>query len=134
MDDLTNRLNKLSENLMRNIMLTARVEAEKFYRKSFDDEGFTDRSKKKWQAVKRKSGGKILTKSGRLADTLRAQISGTEIRIISPLPYAKIHNEGGQAGVNGSATIPKRQFVGESEALEKIIGTEIEKLIKKVLP
>ena len=133
MNDLSKKLNKLNNNLHRNIMLTVSVEAEKFYRRSFDNEGFTDRSREKWKAVHRKSGGKILTQSGRLADTLRASISGSEVKISSPLPYARVHNEGGKAGRNGSVTIPKRQFVGESAQLNEIIDKEITALIEREL-
>jgi phage gpG-like protein len=134
MNDLIKDLNILKANLHKDIMRVARVESEKFFKRSFDNEGFTDKNLNKWQAVKDiNKKGKILTKTRALADTLKATVSGDTILINSPTKYAKIHNEGGQAGRGGSATIPKRQFIGKSAKLEGIIDRQIERLINKRL-
>ena len=53
------------------------------------------------------------------------KISGKSISIFTDVPYAKIHNEGGRAGRNHSARIPRRQFMGVSQMLNK----EIEHMI-----
>ncbi|MDR1846744.1 MAG: hypothetical protein LBR17_01320, partial [Bacteroidales bacterium] len=50
-----------------------------------------------------------------------------EAHIVSNLPYSAVHNEGGQAKVFGkySFTMPKRQFMGNSERLQNDISDKI---------
>lgn len=124
------------------------VEAVKFYKKSFHDEGFTNASLEKWKEVKRRenpkrpdraaASRKILT--GETSDLGRSieYIPSPELVIIrsdttksgSKKSYAAAHNEGTTtAGRNRNITIPKRQFIGESVTLNKII---IEKLNQKL--
>ena len=52
MNDLINDLNNLQANLHKDILRIARVESEKFFKRSFDNEGFTDKGLTKWQSVK----------------------------------------------------------------------------------
>jgi phage gpG-like protein len=65
----------------------------------------------KWQQV---SGGVLFT-------------AGTK--------YAKIHNEGGKMKVFGkhSATMPKRQFMGDSKVLRDRLGRMVSSDIKRIL-
>lgn len=76
------------------------VYAINHYKKSFRDEGFTDDSLVRWQKRKKKRDDKgrgILTKSGRLRRSLVAKKMGRyAVRINSNVPYAVIHNEGGE--------------------------------------
>ena len=59
------------------------------------------------------TGGKTLTKSADLRRSLDyiAYSDGSMIAG-SPSIYARIHNEGGQAGPSRSVTLPQRRFLG----------------------
>lgn len=114
--------------------------AVRHFKKSFEDEGFTDRSFKRWDEVKRRqsrnvSGArasrKILTgDTGNLGDSIDYKFAGNDIIIKSNLEYSEAHNKGtSTAGRNRNTKIPKRQFIGDSKALDD----EIEKLIKREL-
>jgi len=133
MDDLIKNLKEAAQSAYREIMVTAEVEAENHFKESFDNEGFTNKNLEKWQPVKRKKGGKILTGTGTLADTLDVKGSNGVLKVTSPTAYAQVHNEGGNAGRNGSAKIPKRQFIGPSEKLNETFGKETERIINKHL-
>ena len=106
--------------------------AVKFFRSNFDREGFLDRSVSKWKRRKYKPRGgqkKILTVSGRLKRSIRRlQTSWGRIVIGSKdVIYAERHNE-------GLAGMPKRQFIGESNTLEKALKKRIEKEIRNFEP
>ena len=74
-----------------------------------------------------------------LQRSIRCDVSGTNITISSDKPYAQIHNDGGTVKVFGkhSATMPQRQFIGESKELnakiESIIDTNVEDIINKAM-
>lgn len=104
--------------------------AMKHYKKSFDDEGFTDITLKKWKPLKRERevtyrGGKILSRTERLKNSLKKRVmsSKTEFSftIFSNLIYADIHNWGmwGKAWGKHRFKMPKRQFIGYSRILDK---------------
>lgn len=54
----------------------------------------------------------LLVKSGRLRKSIRLNVSSEKIKIATPTPYAKYHNE-------GTNKIPARQFLGKSAALTR---------------
>ena len=89
------------------------------------------------KAKTRKSGAipPILVNKGHLRDSLdyNADFNAGQAVISSDLPYAQVHNEGGTAGRNASAAIPKRQFMGPSKALDRKIITKIERELTKIL-
>ena len=120
-----------------------KIMALEYYHNSFQNQGFTDSSFQPWRSRKNekravflgkrvKYGRKdsasnrgLLVKTGRLRRSIMGKISGKSISIFTDVPYAKIHNEGGRAGRNHSARIPRRQFMGVSQMLNK----EIEHMI-----
>jgi len=52
---------------------------------------------------------------GGLRGSINYRIQGAQLSLGSPLPYARIHQEGGQAGKGGAATIPARPYLGVSD-------------------
>lgn len=56
----------------------------------------------------------ILRASGALRGSINAAASDTDVRIGSALPYAAIHQLGGEAGRNRKVTIPARPYLGLS--------------------
>lgn len=142
MKDLIDKLEKVKQYLENDLKDDVGIQAKNHFKKSFRDEGFTDKSLTKWKEVKRRQGDlkgakskrKILTgETKQLHDSIDYRTTGSGVEIVSDVVYAQIHNEGGKAGRNGSATIPKRQFIGESDTLNKNITTEIEVEITKRL-
>lgn len=124
----------------------ASIEAEKFFKRSFLNQGFTDRALVKWDERKddTRPGGAVLTSTGNLRDSIQiAKVSQKQVALINGAPYAKIHNEGGRIrvvqyirphtrnnlfgrGIRAQIqahsrkvdfTMPKRQFMGHSETL-----------------
>lgn len=122
------------------------VEAVRHFKKSFHDEGFTDKALVKWKDVKRRtsprksqvgkasSKRKILTgETGDLGDSLDWTASGQGVVISSDVPYAQVHNDGLRAGRGKGFKMPKRQFVGKSEVLVNKIASIIEPELRRIL-
>lgn len=76
---------------------------------------------------------KLLYDTGRLKDGLDFKTNGNQITITSDVKYANIHNQGGKAGKGLKANIPKRQFVGMTNELKKIIKDSILNKFKNAL-
>lgn len=115
-----------------------------FYEEGFQNEGFTDQSLVTWQEVKRREepvakGAKgrrpILTGDTKdLGRSIQAEEGTAEVKIRSDKSYASAHNEGTtNAGRNNSTTIPQRQFIGESQELNRQIEEEIERKLGELL-
>jgi phage gpG-like protein len=113
-----------------------RVEGVKHFKKSFQDEGFTDDVLEPWVDVsekrkeqKRKKNGNlppILTDTADLGNSIQGTITGRDITFGSDLPYAQRHNE-------GLAGMPKRQFMGASRALNRKIEEQLDKGFGRIL-
>jgi len=77
----------------------AAVEGLNFFKANFDRQSFLDDRLKFWEPRKndKTPGRKILIGkgSGRLKRSLRKETTGMDIKWVSDVPYAKIHNEGG---------------------------------------
>jgi phage gpG-like protein len=63
-----------------------------------------------------------------------AEIDNNRFRMIVDLPYAAIHNEGGEGKAFGKYpfTMPKRTFVGQTNELTTMQRGQIDKTIKKI--
>lgn len=114
-------------------------EAVSHFKKGFQKgvEGFTDKGLVKWQEVKRRINPRrpdraaaerpILTgETGDLGRSIEYEIAGDKAIIYSDVSYARYHNE-------GTEKMPKRQFIGESEALDKKIMRKTNKKIEDIL-
>ena len=112
MENLIEKLQKANNFFSKDVYEVIGGEAEKFYKKSFRDEGFTDKSLEKWKDVKRRtnprpsqrkkasssgsrkfvspegvetSGQAILTNSGYLGESIKYEVTP---------PYIVIHASG----------------------------------------
>lgn len=176
------KLKKLRKFLEKDIYIILGEEAVNHFQESFDNEGFTDKTLKKWDDVKRRDSNsswygfkygskakkpanhpsrngtkrkykkrkdspttnyspaatkhKILRGStGDLKQSIAYKISGRKVHVFSDKKYAKVQNEGGKIKVfgNASATLPKRQFMGRSDALKRKIKKEWKRELNKKL-
>lgn len=95
--------------------------AENFQKQAFDGVKWKPRKR---NLRKRDAKRAILVDTGRLRRSFRVKLATTEVIIIStPIPYAQFHNE-------GTAKLPKRQFIGMSKQLEASIDRAIAGLLK----
>lgn len=144
--DFTELQRKMREKLQQ-LPRKIGVDAMRFFQDNFKKQGFVDKNLKKWaprkadlllinaskttqkKAKKKKRPSKrgILRLTGELRNSLKYQIKGNEITVFSRKEYANIHNEG--LPMKNGKRMPKRQFVGNSDALNK----KIKKLIERQL-
>lgn len=143
----TNRLQKEFKELFEKYAPTiAGKTAVSYFKKNFQNEAW---GRVKWQEVKRrtdphvkgaKATRKILTgETGDLARSIEIKsISNGQVVIwtspsaFSKEPYGRVHNEGLRAGRDKGFIMPKRQFMGESEELNALIISEIERKLKQI--
>ncbi|HBX44466.1 MAG TPA: virion morphogenesis protein [Porphyromonadaceae bacterium] len=132
------------------------VEAVNHYKKSFADEGFTDKVLNPWKDVKRRNpdsswyGHSGQTGRFSQARTTAPVLSGETrelqnsitfrrtdrgVRISNDKPYAHVHNYGGRAKIYGKKEfqMPQRRFVGRSAVLIGNINTKIKKEFTRIL-
>ena len=110
------------------------------FKDTFRDQGFYDSYLKPWQPRKfndkKKSKRGLLIKSGALRRSIIIkQATFKAIRVGSySLPYASIHNQGlmGTAWGKYPFKMPKRQFIGKSKLLNRLIKKKIKQHLKKL--
>jgi len=155
---ILDNVSKAIENLPNRVAATAVI----FSKKRFVEQNWHDTEEKPWQKRSRqRRGGKarqrgaVLVDSGTLKRSIRV-ISADKQRVIigTDVPYAQIHNEGLDAPLpvkahtrrsrkgrshtvrahSRNVKMPKRQFIGESQALateiKNMIHAEIEKALQ----
>lgn len=114
------------------------TEGVNFSKESWRRQGWQDTSFSKWKkrkpGQKRNEGRAILVDSGDLRKSVR--IIGTspgKARYGSDLVYAPVHNFGLRAGRGKGFKMPKRQFVGQSKALQLKMNRIIDVVYMKIL-
>ena len=89
-----------------------------FFTLNFNLQGFQADTLRMWQARQsesRKSIGRaLLVNTGKLKRSIQFSAGASSVLIYSDVQYASYHNE-------GTARIPQRQFMGQSDALNKQI-------------
>lgn len=83
-----------AEQLKRNILDDMRVELSGEFHKNFERKAFFS---DKWKPRAKKGGkGSLLVVAGTLRRSIKAEVRGNGVRFSSAVPYATIHNEGGE--------------------------------------
>lgn len=160
MQDLQRLLDRAANELPDKGLRVMGVEGKNFIAKNFQDQGFTDTTTNKWKARKttdangkditkyrsnrrgrtgslnqygsRNAGRAILvgfnTGGDKLKNSFKYTVDNGKKRVVfrSYKPYAQVHNE-------GSAIMPKRQFIGKSAHLDGKIGDKIKTELDKLL-
>ncbi len=133
------------------------TEAVNHYRESFHNEGFTDKTKRPWQDVKRRdpaspwygfdpdnkkhfsqtrASDKILTgDSKELQNSITYAKKPGCVTVYTDKPYAAVHQFGLPAKIFGKKTfkMPARPFIGRSEVLMQKIYDKIKRDLNKIL-
>lgn len=98
-DKFNAKLDRLMRLLREIVPKRIAGDAERHYKESFRNQGFTDQSLVKWRPTKKGKPGRILKASGALMNSVRverADINGIRVTAGGQhVPYAKLHNEGG---------------------------------------
>ena len=112
--------------------------AADFFTENFQRQGFLNKTVEPWRDVKRRThprntpkgqtaaGRKILFgKTRNLEPSIDYDTNAGKVVVYSDVHYAPYHNE-------GTDKIPKRQFIGDSEKLNELVITEIERKLKDI--
>lgn len=88
--------NKDMQRVIRNILKDIKVDLGDEFDKNFERQSFF--FEEAWQRRKSpvRQGGKTLIDTGQLRRSIRSVTTDTSIRFFTDLPYAEIHNEGGE--------------------------------------
>ena len=93
------KLARLQRTLVSVVPKRVAAVAERHFKESFRQQGFTDSSFSRWRPTKNGKANRTLKKSGRLMNSVRvAHATWNRIQVVAGgqhVPYAKIHNEGG---------------------------------------
>jgi phage gpG-like protein len=133
--DFTIRISRTRAFFQRDAKRIIRIEGIRHFKKSFQDEGFTDAVLEKWPDItparkkeKRRGNGSlppILTDTGDLGNSITGEETSQGVTFSSDKVYAQRHNE-------GLAGMPKRQFMGPSQQLEQTIMRKLDKGIGRI--
>ena len=86
------------DQIIRNILRDIQVEMKDEFDRNFEREAFFSEAWKRRRSPTR-PGGHILVASGDLRRSIRSEIRENSVVFMSDLPYAAIHNEGGEIKV-----------------------------------
>lgn len=86
------------KQVIRNILKDIRVELSDEFDRNFERQGFFSEA---WQRRKSptRPGGSILIDTGTLRKSIHSRLTDTSITFYSDVPYAEIHNDGGEITV-----------------------------------
>lgn len=104
LDDVMRRLAEAQEYIKQDVPVLIGVLGETHFKQSFHNEGFTDKGLQKWAPRKTKRTGstnsqKVLTQSKKLENSVVHRVEGNTVIFSSDMPYAQVHNEGGNITV-----------------------------------
>lgn len=112
-------------------------DAQRFFLSSWDKQGFTDVVTTPWaprkKETKKTKGKSILVGTGRLRRAVSQSakiVTFEKIKFEVNLPYAAIHNYGGNLGNGGK--MPKREFMGDSKTLRDLLEKKINLVVEKI--
>jgi len=131
------------ETLMnRTLPIKVGVLAKAHFQQNFEKGGFVDSGLKKWKPAKRLTKGEkgaannygtLLSERNHLFSSITYVPGNAQVKIINPVEYAAVHNEGLKAGRGKGFTMPKRQFIGKSHELEVNVEDKIDSEIRIIL-
>lgn len=117
------------EKLERELPIILSEQAKNFFQDSFANQGFTDKTLIKWKPSRaaQARGGATLVKNGFLRNSIKVtKLTPMGFSVGSDMPYARQHNQGEKGQV-------KRQFIGKSIRLEKLMQARINREIRKAM-
>jgi len=135
--DIIARAPKQVERAMRDeIPRKAAIIAKKHFRQNFRDGGFTDDGLHAWKKTRRQEAGSpykpLTSERNHLMNSVDAVPAPGQVTVVNPVPYARIHNEGGTIHTNPTVT-PKMRKMAWAKAYS-IAGVSKGDKLPKDLP
>ena len=135
--DIIARAPKQVERAMRDeIPRKAAIIAKNHFRQNFRDGGFTDDGLHAWKKTKRQEAGSpykpLTSERNHLMNSVDAVPAPGQVTVVNPVPYARIHNEGGTIHTNPTVT-PKMRKMAWAKAYS-IAGVSKGDKLPKDLP
>ena len=135
--DIIARAPKQVERAMRDeIPRKAGIIAKNHFRQNFRDGGFTDDGLHAWKKTKRQEAGSpykpLTSERNHLMNSVDAVPAPGQVTVVNPVPYARIHNEGGTIHTNPTVT-PKMRKMAWAKAYS-IAGVSKGDKLPKDLP
>lgn len=142
--EFTSFITKVQRKLDQNIKKLPgiiKVEGLQFIGDNFQKQGFETKkgTYTKWpekKTINRSSPGNqaTLVSTGRLRRSWQSESTADAHKVVfrSSTPYAAVHNEGLRAGKPPGFTMPQRQMIGESPALNSRVESKVDMVMKKI--
>jgi phage gpG-like protein len=147
-DDLKKKFEKLAREapaFMDNVApkavskVAADLFKESFQKEGFDDGGWEEVNRRKGATYARKKDGKAVKNYAKGAATMRPILTGSTADLGRSIEGDNIKSTGGRAVVKakfygkfhneGMGNLPKRQFMGQTNELNRRISGELDKLL-----
>lgn len=96
-----------------------RVELTEEFKENFRRKGFFENNT--WKHAKTGNSSRTLLKSGNLMRSIQGEVQGNSVVFTSSMPYASIHNEGGEITITQKM---KNFFWAKHLELKKVNSTE----------
>lgn len=147
-DDFAKKMNEVWEKLKEfpsKLPDIVKGEGLQFIADNFKKQGFEnapgqvqkwqDRKEPRDKKKKKRNNRSLLVDSGQLKRSWDKEThsGATDVTFMSSRPYAEVHNDGGRAGRGGGFTMPARQMIGDSKALQQRIEEKIDREVEKLL-
>lgn len=135
--DIIARAPKQVERAMRDeIPRKAAIIAKNHFRQNFRDGGFTDDGLHAWKKTRRQEAGSpykpLTSERNHLMNSVDAVPAPGQVTVVNPVPYARIHNEGGTIHTNPTVT-PKMRGMAWARCYS-IAGVRKGEKLPKELP
>ena len=138
---LQQREKELKRALERTIPVKVGREAKNHFQENFLKGGFVDNGLHPWPRSKRQGTSKgakgsyktLLSGRNHLYSSISYRAEPYRVTLTNDVPYARVHNEGLRAGRGKGFTMPRRQFMGESPELHRVLREKIEKHLNKII-
>lgn len=133
---------ELKHLMMRTLPVMVATIAQKHFRDNFRKSGFVDTDLVRWKRSKRQDNPMdkdrnyktLLSRRNHLFNSISKRTQPFTAIIFTDVVYAKVHNEGGTAGRPGHRFVmPKRQFIGHSRSLDRLVSSKIEQQVHALL-
>ena len=113
--DIIARAPKQVERAMRDeIPRKAAVVAKNHFMHNFDESGFVDDGLHAWKKTRRQEAGSpykpLTSERNHLMNSVDAVSAPGQVTVVNPVPYARIHNEGGTIHTNPTITPKMRKM------------------------
>lgn len=103
--------------------------SERTVQAGFKKKDYTKSGRLRKGVAEREAKRKILVQSARLKNSVSSDADSTRVAVGSNLDYARIHQQGGDAGRGKKVSIPARPYLGVSDDDQR----EIERLTERFL-